>query len=78
MRYIGHQGFQQLQVAKLTKPFLLIPIGHKPDQCQYGYQHQQPEIYGVFKSKHYGILLNMVMRSSISNNRASTAMMAKG
>ena len=78
MGYIRHQGFQQLQVAKLTEPLFLISISHKPNQCQYGYQHQQPEIYGVFKSKHYGILLKMVMRSRISRRRASTATRAKG
>ena len=36
------------------------------------------EIYRVCKSKHYGILLNIVIRSRISSRRARTATSAKG
>ena len=77
-RHIGHQLLQQFRFAKLTKPLPLVPVRDESDECQYGNQHQQIEIYRVFKSKHYGILLKMVMRSRISSNRAKTATRAKG
>ena len=77
-RHIGHEFLEQGWLTKLTQPFLLISVRDEADECQYGYQHQQPEIYGVFKSKHYGILLNIVIRNKISSNRARTAARAKG
>ena len=54
-RHVGHQALQQLRIAELAEPLLLVTIGYEPDECQYGYQHQQPEIYGVFKSKHFSL-----------------------
>ena len=77
-RHIGHECLEQSRLTKLTQPFLLIPVGDETDECQYGYQHQQPEIYGVFESKHYGILLNIVIRNRISSSKARTAARAKG
>ena len=55
-RHIGHQRLQQRGFAELTESFFLVPIGEESDECQYGDQHQQIEIYGVFKSEHRYIL----------------------
>ena len=77
-RHIGHQLFQQKRVAELAQTFLLFTIGHKPDGCQQRNQQQQVQVLWVFKSKHYGILLNTVIRSNSSSSRASTATRAKG
>ena len=49
---IGHELTEQLGVAKLTQFLLPATEGDKPDECQYRNQHQQPEVYGVFESKH--------------------------
>ena len=64
--------------TKLAEALTLVSVGYESDECQYGNQHQQIEIYGVFESKHYGILLNIVILNRSSSNNAKTAMMAKG
>ena len=56
-RHIGHKCLEQIGFTKLTQPFLLIPVGDETDECQYGNQHQQPEIYGVFESEHFYFFL---------------------
>ena len=51
-RDIRHELLQQVDVAEAFQ--LTLPLAHQneSDKCQYRYQHQQVEVYGVFKSEH--------------------------
>ena len=59
-RHIRHQCLEQGRIAKLAQPFLLVAEGYKPDERQNRDQHQQIEIYGVFKSEHNSYSIFMV------------------
>ena len=43
-RHVGHQLLQQPGVAKLAQALLLVTIGQKPDDGQYGNQQQQVQV----------------------------------
>ena len=77
-RRIGHKLAKQLGITKLLQLVLTLLPYHKPYQKQYGNGQQQPQIYRVFKSKHYGILLNTVVLNRISSNKQIMAATANG